>query len=136
MDFTSIENATSALTNPKNHLLDGRKLVVEYASADAVRRGGGLPRPQKDRSHADGKVRRDSPRKRKAPDETVHDDHKSKKPHSDLKSSRVDETRGKDEPTSMIRKGPRSRPKPGAALALARRESAAIQPSQSHKITF
>lgn len=31
---------------------------------------------------------------------------------------------------------PRGRPKPGAALALAKRESAAIVPSQGQKITF
>src|SRR6266576_4445058 len=38
-DFVSTEDATAALTNPKNYSLNGRKLVVEYASPDAVRRG-------------------------------------------------------------------------------------------------
>jgi hypothetical protein len=33
-------------------------------------------------------------------------------------------------------KGPKTRPKPGAALALAKRESVAIVPSQGQKITF
>ncbi|KIL70378.1 hypothetical protein M378DRAFT_175623 [Amanita muscaria Koide BX008] len=37
VDFVSTENATSALVNPKNYLLNGRKLVIEYASPDAVR---------------------------------------------------------------------------------------------------
>lgn len=40
VDFLSTSQATSSLTNPRNHTLDGRKLVVEYASPDAVRRGG------------------------------------------------------------------------------------------------
>lgn len=35
----TVEHATSALINPKNHQLNGRNLVVEYASPDAVRRG-------------------------------------------------------------------------------------------------
>lgn len=39
MDFKDIQNATDALVNPRNHSLNGRVLVVEYASADAVRRG-------------------------------------------------------------------------------------------------
>ncbi|KAI5985574.1 hypothetical protein EDC04DRAFT_3129610, partial [Pisolithus marmoratus] len=39
VDFTSIEQATNALINPRNHRLKGRDLVVEYASPDAVRRG-------------------------------------------------------------------------------------------------
>ena len=41
------EHATTALTNPKNFFLNGRKLVVEYASPEAVRRGGGGPRGEK-----------------------------------------------------------------------------------------
>ncbi|GJE84512.1 RNA-binding domain-containing protein [Phanerochaete sordida] len=43
-DFYTTDLATTALTNPKNHFLDGRKLVVEYASPEAVRRGGAGPR--------------------------------------------------------------------------------------------
>lgn len=41
VDFTSIQHATKALTDPHNHSLDGRDLKLEYASADAIRRGGG-----------------------------------------------------------------------------------------------
>ena len=105
MDFTSVENATSALTNPKNHRLDGRTLVVEYASAEAVRRGGGggLPRPVK-------------PVK--------------KGPHSERREEVG--TKGKEK----VVVNDRSRPKPGAALALAKRETVAIIPSRGQKITF
>ncbi|PVF96480.1 hypothetical protein CPB86DRAFT_816357 [Serendipita vermifera] len=39
LDFEETRYATEALTNPRNHSLNGRALVVEYASADAVRRG-------------------------------------------------------------------------------------------------
>ncbi|MBW0488290.1 hypothetical protein O181_028005 [Austropuccinia psidii MF-1] len=41
VDFFNVQQATEALLNIKNHTLNGRKLVVEYASPDAVRRGGG-----------------------------------------------------------------------------------------------
>ena len=40
------------------------------------------------------------------------------------------------EKDGVSHKGPRTRPKPGAALALAKRESAMIVPGQGHKITF
>ncbi|KAF8914364.1 hypothetical protein CPB84DRAFT_1759080 [Gymnopilus junonius] len=44
--------------------------------------------------------------------------------------------RASAKPDGVRHKGPKSRPKPGAALALAKRESAAIIPSQGRKITF
>ncbi len=53
VDFISVEHATAVLINPRNHKLNGRQLVVEYASPDAVRRGGhrekgaGTPNGQK-----------------------------------------------------------------------------------------
>lgn len=40
MDFFDIKRATTSLLNPHNHYLNGRSLKVEYASAEAVRRGG------------------------------------------------------------------------------------------------
>lgn len=39
VDFHLPEQCTRALLNARNHSLDGRSLVVEYASPDAVRRG-------------------------------------------------------------------------------------------------
>lgn len=41
VDFHTTVQATAALIDPRNHSLNGRALVVEYASAEAVRRGGG-----------------------------------------------------------------------------------------------
>ena len=42
LDFVDITEATAALTNPRNHRMNGRDLKLEYASPDAVRRGGHL----------------------------------------------------------------------------------------------
>ncbi|CUA70250.1 hypothetical protein RSOLAG22IIIB_00602 [Rhizoctonia solani] len=47
LDFLNTPYATAVLVNPRNHHLNGRKLVLEYGSPDAVRRGGGGPRPNK-----------------------------------------------------------------------------------------
>ncbi|EHS62806.1 uncharacterized protein PGTG_22688 [Puccinia graminis f. sp. tritici CRL 75-36-700-3] len=44
VDFETIDQATNVLVNLKNHRLDGRNLTVEYASVEAVKRGGGSVR--------------------------------------------------------------------------------------------
>lgn len=41
VDFHEISQATLSLIDLRNHRLNGRELKVEYASAEAVRRGGG-----------------------------------------------------------------------------------------------
>ena len=145
VDFTSIEHATSALINPRNHRLNGRDLVVEFASPDAVRRGGGGPRPPRD-SEGARKGRQDgdySPRKRQkvsdgsAPAESADapafDPARSREGRdgkTDTHGGRPTRERpGKD-------RGKRHRPAPGAALALAKREQVGIVPSQGTKITF
>ncbi|KZT72480.1 RNA-binding domain-containing protein, partial [Daedalea quercina L-15889] len=121
VDFTSPEHATGALVNPKNHFLDGRKLVVEYASPDAAY---GTERKRKGRAEdadadaepiADGESA--SPKRRRVEDNA---------------DGRTFErgTAGKGG------KPPRARPKPGAALAQAKRENAAIVPAQGRKIVF
>lgn len=132
VDFTSTEHATCALVNPRNHSLDGRKLAVEYASPDAVRRGGG-PRGFGERPKpAPGQLTREGERK----------------PNNE--EGKLGKERGR---VGMLRKGSMKRlkheldverpsarkverPKPGAALALAQRGTAAILPSQGRKITF
>ena len=146
VDFMTIEHATSALINPKNHQLNGRSLVVEYASPDAVRRGA-----PKGKS-SDGPIAKD---RRKRPTRP-HQDSRSNRPFAEPKEvtktvDANDEGPAADSdlvnPTFAVKerisskggvrhKGPKTRPKPGAALALAKRESAAIVPSQGHKITF
>ena len=141
VDFMTVEHATSALINPKNHQLNGRSLVVEYASPDAVRRGA-----PKGKS-SDGPIAKD---RRNRP--SSHD-FRSNRPFTQPKeasesadvgevpaaqSALINHISPVKESTScgVRHKGPKNRPKPGAALALAKRESAAILPNQNHKITF
>ncbi|TFL05841.1 hypothetical protein BDV98DRAFT_542009 [Pterulicium gracile] len=147
VDFSSIENSTSALVNSKNHKLDGRDLVVEYASADAVRRGASraLDGSKTDRPSFDSKRReRQSPRNirkaKAAPAATGEtEEHASQEAPAVAESAPPREDGrefSKHGKTARFAAGPKSRPRPGAALALAKRESAAIIPSKGSKITF
>jgi len=163
IDFTSVEHATAALVNPKNHRLNGRNLVVEYASAEAVRRGGGGPRPKLDEGSAPrrssfrggrngysgvserGKSDRSGPgdredRGRKGSQIEIGrgdaEEHAAPE-DGDIATKMHDSGRtysGADESGGY--KGVKGRSKPGAALALAKRESTAIVASQGQKIIF
>jgi RNA recognition motif-containing protein len=150
VDFTTTDFATAALINPRNHHLNGRDLVIEYAGADAVRRGA--PKGQRQKAHGDASTTAERvekmPRARKDPPP-----HKARAVYDEADTMRVDETANVSIPQPVRKsireyenhqrgkgdrdKGrPRGRPRPGAALALAKRESAAIVPSQGQKIIF
>ncbi len=131
VDFTNTEHATSALTNPRNHHLNGRKLVVEYASPEAVRRGGGGP-PREKKPREGGQVaKRERPARHDQAD--AEDGNEAEQPERPAKKRRVvgeDQAKGRE-------KGRRvARSKPGAALAMAKREDPSIVPSQGTKIVF
>ncbi|KAH8105978.1 hypothetical protein BXZ70DRAFT_917633 [Cristinia sonorae] len=149
VDFHRKEDATEALVNVRNHRLDGRQLVVEYASPDAVRRGGAGPRPEKDKAkaHASGQgesfSRGDTRPKRKAAGEDGDEggDAPMVAGGGDeipaWKKRRTDTDTDGARTHRYSRDGkPKARPKPGAALALAKRETATIVPSQGKKIVF
>ena len=140
VDFTNTENATNALINPRNHRLDGRSIIVEYASPDAVRRGGtGTQQPsavkkvKKKTGPRGERLQRRAALARMRGEE--HNDKIADAKKSALvrvkteKVTKFQASRGKQERF-------RSRPKPGAALAQAKRESVAIIPSEGQKIKF
>ena len=138
MDFTTTEHATAALTNPKNHFLGGRKLVVEYASPEAVRRGGAGSRPKKPDADGDSaeKPRRERVRPKRARDEGDEGEGAA----SPAKRPRTADDDG-EQAQRRERRQPREerakvRAKPGAALASAKRETVGIVPSQGKKIVF
>ncbi|KAH9977733.1 hypothetical protein BGW80DRAFT_1283929 [Lactifluus volemus] len=146
VDFTSIEHATAALIHPKNHQLDGRKLVVEYASADAVRRGGGGgagPRPKNVKaSGGEGHSHRKKKLGSTVDDRADERDLTTMATTMTIKKSKPQEEekgrRGGAFAKAKVTSGTsrKSRPTPGAALALAKREQVAIVPSQGRRITF
>ena len=141
VDFTSIEHATAALINHRNHRLNGRDLVVEYASADAVRRGGGSrlqnhehksrPREIRTGRQHDSEAQSQS---RPRPRGRNEGEREHRTQRNDVESLPRRSFKEASSHTKIDR--PRSRPKPGAALAQAQRGSAAIIPSQGQKIVF
>ncbi|KAK4704659.1 hypothetical protein P7C70_g1554, partial [Phenoliferia sp. Uapishka_3] len=166
IDFHMPEQCTRALLNIRNHSLNGRTLVVEYASAEAVRRGGigtraainanrggrggaaggrgnGRPAamPKKNRDWDDADVISDA--KSRSFEEDGGDEEKATRGEFGFRPSGGG---GRGAPRGGARGGrgggrggkPESsvRAKPGAALASAQRASEAIVESQGRKITF
>jgi hypothetical protein len=121
--------------------------VVEYASPDAVRRGapkvkredGGaerMPQRRKEAKSRGPRAEKKLEREKKAGDGATFSapGAGAARPSYDKAASHNAESRGGG--NERDRKGPKNRPKPGAALALAKRESAAIVPSQGKKVVF
>lgn len=151
VDFRTTEYATAALTNPKNHFLNGRKLVVEYASPEAVRRGGAGSRGKKDdEKHTDANDA-DRPRRERVRPKRHHDDEGAQHTETPTKRRRTEDDGGaagavgegaEDAPqyaprVRREREGwAKTRAKPGAALANAKRGAMGIVPSQGKKIVF
>ncbi|KAI9513352.1 hypothetical protein F5148DRAFT_295223 [Russula earlei] len=144
VDFTSTKHATAALIHPKNHQLDGRGLVVEYASADAVRRGGGGGhRPKKISTEVSGEGHAGVRRKRRDPEVDDRADEKARSTATTTRAQSHEEKStaagGRDRPSAKWKNNHgtrKSRTTPGAALAQAKREQVAIVPSQGRRITF
>jgi hypothetical protein len=137
VDFVGTEDATSALINPKNYFLNGRKLVIEYASPDAVRRG--MPKAkQTNKEELHKKKRRAGPRAGQdgdAPENEEIEQHPLKRQRVD-KASNGNVQQHDKRRINGPNKGPKYRKKPGAALASAQREFVAIVPSQGKRIKF
>lgn len=166
VDFHLAAQATRALLNLHNHQLNGRKLNVEYASAEAVRRGQLGSRAV---SKAHGRQRREAPaegadegygdragggggagRKRA---EREWDDGDVRSFAAEAVADAAANGNGRPE-RQRREKMPRGgdgaerrgrepqplpggkRAKPGAALAMAQRASEAIVPGQGKKVTF
>jgi RNA recognition motif-containing protein len=131
LDFADVSEATAALINPRNHKLNGRDLVLEYASLDAVRRGGQLPVKGSER-----------PRKKPKTDKSM-DSFQSESQPSGINNTRGQPQSNKAQapqperkPYERLGRDGKARPRPGAALAMAKRENVAIVESEGKKIKF
>ncbi|GAA6022112.1 hypothetical protein JCM10207_000766 [Rhodosporidiobolus poonsookiae] len=157
VDFHLPAQATRALLNLRNHALNGRKLNVEYASADAVRRGGLGTRAA---GKAAGRARRDGGHGQRG--EHDAEGHGKKRPQREWDDGAVRDfatqaARGnayaergppphkrgafdggfaRGERPQKGRVGDGKRAKPGAALANAQRASEAIVASTGRRTTF
>lgn len=161
MDFHLPEQCTRALLNIRNHTLNGRSLVVEYASSEAVRRGqvgtragiaagasrGGRGGGGRGGGRSGGGEpmgdRDDATRKRARDWDDGNDDSgasaETRKPYAapagrgGRGAARGGARGGRVGPQMAASVG---RAKPGAALATAQRASEAIVESTGRKITF
>ncbi|KAF9183717.1 hypothetical protein BGZ51_000781 [Haplosporangium sp. Z 767] len=137
IDYMNPESATSALTNPTKHFLDGRKLNIEYASAEATLKGN----PREYRKHkrdeedaaaiARGEI---PPSQKEAHDEAAAADaaeEERKKFNAEQKAKRQRRQPG-DAPAKKLQ----GHQRPGFALANAQRASQGIVEFKGNKVTF
>lgn len=148
LDFHTIEQATASLIDPHNTYLDGRKIILQYASADATRRGASktqksaieskMSRPRNELKVGFRKrpARREENEERKeeaAPEPGSFDPNAElPKKHKETKEERM----ARREREGGARGGGGRRAKPGAALANAQRASTGIVQSTGVKVTF
>lgn len=119
---------------------------MEYAGADAVRRGAPKSAKPVDRAEHKGSGGRkppqaDNPRYRTdRPPKQAEEQPEAVETAATVEPKKArggkDRSAKGDNVDGVRHKGPKTRPKPGAALALAKRESVAIVPSEGKKITF
>ncbi|SPO31461.1 related to RNA-binding protein rnp24 [Ustilago trichophora] len=138
LDFHTVEQATSSLLDPRNTFLDGRKIVLQYASADATRRGASkqqktaivAKRPNQLRVGFHRKPRFNNQEDRPPPVPGSFDANvELPKKHKETKEERI--ARRQSQGTNTQR-----RARPGAALANAQRASTAVVQSTGTKVTF
>lgn len=116
--------------------MDGRQLVVEFASPDAVRRGG-YRSDARDKKPIRSDSAQDNERpKRKAFGEEGDESKAHDAEDKPWKRRHTDDERSERRRTTTKDGRPKFRPKPGAALALAKRQEVAIVPSQGKKTVF
>lgn len=135
------------MIHPGNHQWNNRSLILQYASIDAVRRGG-YPDADGKRVFVKGAKVDDAGEGTEAPAvsvdvegtyQTAEPEETSQKPTQppdDIprnEGSTIARRRG---PTGGRVKQDRPRPKPGAALAAAKRATAGIVPGQGTKVKF
>ncbi|KAI1308746.1 hypothetical protein EDD11_004184 [Mortierella claussenii] len=142
IDFMSPESATSALTNPKKHSLDNRKLNIEYASAEATLKGN--PREyrkhKRDEEDAAAIARGEIPASHKqegmagaeATDAAAAAEEERRKFNAEQKAKRQRRQPG-DAPAPKKLQGHQ---RPGFALANAQRATQGIVEFKGNKVTF
>ncbi|KAG0300649.1 hypothetical protein BGZ98_009019 [Dissophora globulifera] len=142
IDYMAPESATAALTNPQKHFLDGRKLNIEYASAEATLKGN--PREyrkhKRDEEEAAAIARGEIPASHK-------EDSKGGDADDAAAAAAAEERRNFNAEQKAKRQrrqpGDGAAPKklqghqrPGFALATAQRQSQGIVEFKGNKVTF
>ncbi|GAB5590350.1 Nucleolar protein 13 [Umbelopsis nana] len=126
IDFFDVESATKALRAPDKHMLDGRKLRLEYASEEATKKATPWVFRQ-ERKDAEAATNANT-------NEEVHEEPKTNEREKEERIARKmeRETRRKNAPA----KEGKSNATSGAILANVQRQKMTAQPFQGKKITF
>ncbi|KAF8947634.1 hypothetical protein BGZ47_008401 [Haplosporangium gracile] len=141
IDYMAPESATTALTDPKKHFLDGRKLNIEYASAEATLKGNPREFRKRKREEEDaaavarGEV---PPSQREGginydPEAAaaVAEDEERRKHNAEQKAKRQRRQPG-EAPVKKLQ----GHQRPGLALANAQRATTGIVEFKGNKVTF
>ncbi|WWC92349.1 uncharacterized protein L201_007304 [Kwoniella dendrophila CBS 6074] len=124
LDFISSRHAKVALANRKNHYFNGRRLTVEFASEEAAKRSGG---------------NRNKPILNNNKPKKFYESTNQEQGESTANGGAEEEEGGTSEKRNDKR-GKKwevtGRPRPGAALAMAKRENVGIVEGEGQKITF
>ncbi|KAK3838638.1 MAG: hypothetical protein JOS17DRAFT_679529, partial [Linnemannia elongata] len=121
IDYMAPESATAALTDPKKHFLDGRKLNIEYASAEATLKGN----PREFRKRKRG-INYDPEASAAAAE-----DEERRKHNAEQKAKRQ-----RRQPGEMPVKKLQGHQRPGFALANAQRATTGIVEFKGNKVKF
>ncbi|KAG8904760.1 hypothetical protein FRB99_001237 [Tulasnella sp. 403] len=130
LDFVDTPHATVSLLRTRNHYMDGRQVVLEFASPDAVRRNHS---DEQVKQRGTGRFAKDAKASQKTRPRGFPSIHLNDP--EVVKGSAESATEEKRHPKYGTH-GPPHRQKPGAALAQAARKSVGIVQSQGKKTVF
>jgi hypothetical protein len=165
LDFLETKHATAALNTRGNHFYGARKLTLQYASEAAAKRSGGkknhaafaeekpVRKPREGREGREGRPARKWGNKDAGEDGGDGHEHETKAAGAFDQAALARQVLGagaggadggyeggEDRPRKNDKRGKKwettGRPRPGAALAMAKRENVAIVAPQGQKISF
>ncbi|KAF9430450.1 hypothetical protein BGZ94_006798 [Podila epigama] len=137
IDYMAPESATAALTDPKKHFLDGRRLNVEYASAEATLKGNPREYRKRKREEADAEAiaRGEVPPSQK---EQAEEEAAAAAAEEERRQFNAEQKakRQRRQPGEAPAKKLQGHQRPGFALANAQRASQGITEFKGSKVTF
>ncbi|KAG0334443.1 hypothetical protein BG000_008317 [Podila horticola] len=137
VDYMAPESATAALTDPKKHFLDGRKLNLEYASAEATLKGNPREYRKHKREEADAEAiaRGEVPPSQK---EGVEQEAAAAAAEEERRAFNAEQKakRQRRAPGEAPAKKMQGHQRPGFALANAQRATQGIVEFKGNKVTF
>ena len=135
IDFGDLDTAVRAIRAPDKHVLDGRKIRVEYASEEAYNRG--RPRKVKEREAAAAAAAAAESNENDVSQEAQEEYQQEYQQGYERRGKRRGDDNG-DAPREKRRKSNKDAPrtKPGKALSQAQRQKPTVQEFKGTKIVF